>query len=69
MRRMTAASIGIVESELKFTTISFGVANYYMANGDTAKAKAIFERIIQGKVWGTWGYVGSEVELAKMKAR
>jgi tetratricopeptide (TPR) repeat protein len=56
------------ESELTFTTISFGVANWYLANGDTAKAKAYFERIVQGKVWGTWGYVGSEVELARMKA-
>jgi lipoprotein NlpI len=57
-----------IESELKFSTIAFGVANWYMANGDTAKARAYFERIVQGKVWGTWGYVGSEVELARMKA-
>jgi tetratricopeptide (TPR) repeat protein len=56
------------ESELMFTTIAFGVANWYMANGDTAKAKAYFERIVKGKVWGTWGFVGSEVELAKMRA-
>lgn len=56
-----------IESELQFTTIAFGVANWYMANGDTAKAKAYFERIVKGKVWGTWGFVGSEVELARMK--
>ena len=54
-----------IESEMRFTTIAFGVANWYLANGDTAKARAYFERIVQGKVWGTWGYVGSEVELAR----
>jgi len=57
-----------MESELRFSTVGFGVANWYLANGDTAKAKTYFERIVQGKVWGTWGYVGSEVELARMKA-
>ena len=56
-----------MESELRFTTIAFGVANWYLANGDKAKAREYFERITQGKVWGTWGYVGSEVELARMK--
>jgi hypothetical protein len=56
-----------MESELRFTTIGYGVANWYLANGETAKAKAYFERIVQGKVWGTWGYVGSEVELARMR--
>jgi Flp pilus assembly protein TadD len=56
-----------MESELTFTTTAFGVANWYLANGDKAKAKAYFERIVQGKVWGTWGFVGSEVELARMK--
>lgn len=56
-----------MESELRFTTVAFGVANWYLANGDQAKAKAYFERIVQGKVWGTWGFVGSEVELARMR--
>ena len=56
-----------MESELRFTTIAFGVANWYLANGERDKARAYFERIVQGKVWGTWGYVGSEVELARMK--
>jgi tetratricopeptide (TPR) repeat protein len=56
-----------MESELRFSTVAFGIANWYLANGDTAKAKAYFERIVQGKVWGTWGYVGSEVELARMR--
>ena len=55
-----------MEGELRFTTIAFGVANWYLANGDEEKAKAYFERIVRGKVWGTWGYVGSEVELARM---
>ena len=56
-----------LESELRFTTIAFGVANWYLANGETAKARAYFERIVKGRVWGTWGYVGSEVELVRMK--
>ena len=56
-----------MESELRFTTIAFGVANWYLANGNRAKAREYFERITQGKVWGTWGYVGSEVELARMR--
>ena len=55
-----------MESELRFTTIAFGVGNWYLANEDKAKAREYFEQIVKGKVWGTWGYVGSEVELARM---
>ena len=62
-----AAAGSDMESELRFTTVAFGVANWYLANGDRAKAKSYFEKIVQGKVWGTWGYVGSEVELARMR--
>lgn len=63
------AGIGDMETELRFTTIAYGVANFHMANGETAKARAYYERIVKGKVWGTWGFVGSEVELARLNAK
>lgn len=56
-----------VEAELSFDTIAYQVGNWHLYNGDTAKARAYFERVSKGRVWITWGFVGSETELARLK--
>ena len=47
-----------MESELRFTTIAFGIGNWYLANGDKAKAREYSERIMKGKAWGVCGIGG-----------
>lgn len=53
------------EAELRFDTVAYGVGNWYLYNGNPAKAQEYFKRIVKGNVWLTWGFIGAEVEVAK----
>ncbi len=53
------------EPELRFDTVAYGVGNWYLYNGNPAKAQEYFKRIVKGQVWLTWGFIGAEVEVAK----
>jgi len=54
-----------VEAELRFDTVGYGVANWFLYSGGTATAQEYFRRVTKGHVWYTWGFIGSEIELAK----
>lgn len=56
-----------VEAELRFDTVAYGVGNWFLYNGDRAKAQQYFRRVVQGHVWMTWGFIGSEIEVAKAR--
>jgi tetratricopeptide (TPR) repeat protein len=56
------------EVELPFDTVAYGIGNWHLYNGDTAKAKEYFRRVLKGHVWITWGFVGSETELLRKPA-
>jgi tetratricopeptide (TPR) repeat protein len=51
------------EVELPFDTVGYGIGNWYLYNGNPAKAKEYFRRVQKGHVWVTWGFIGSELEL------
>jgi tetratricopeptide (TPR) repeat protein len=53
------------ETELRFDTVAYGVGNWHLYNGDAARARKYFERVLKGHVWITWGFIGSEVEMAR----
>jgi len=55
------------EAELAFDTVTYAVGNWHLYNGDSAKAMDYFERVSKGRVWVTWGFIGSETELARRK--
>jgi tetratricopeptide (TPR) repeat protein len=50
------------EVELPFDTVAYGIGNWYLYNGNPAKAKEYFRRVAKGHVWVTWGFIGSELE-------
>lgn len=52
-----------LEPELAFDTVSYGIGNWHLYNGNTAKAREYFRRVLEGRVWITWGFIGSECEL------
>jgi hypothetical protein len=43
------------ELELPFDTVAYGIGNWHLYHGDTAKAQEYFRRILKGHVWITWG--------------
>jgi tetratricopeptide (TPR) repeat protein len=55
------------EDDLSNATIGFGIANWYLYNGESRKAYGLFEEIIKGKMWPAFGYLAAEAELARVK--
>lgn len=54
------------EAELSFDTVSYGVGNWrFYNNHDTKGAAELFGQVVKGNAWNAWGFVGSEVALAK----
>ena len=54
--------------ELPFVTGAYGVANWHLMEGDTARARALFEQIVATSQWPAFGFIAAEVDLARMRA-
>jgi hypothetical protein len=54
--------------ELAFVTGAYGVASWHLMEGDTARARALFEQIVATDQWPAFGFIAAEVDLARMKA-
>ncbi len=52
------------EAELSFNTVTYGVGNWHLYNGDAKAAQPLFKKVVTGAAWNSWGFIGSEVELA-----
>ena len=48
-------------------TLGFGLGTYYQLKGDKGKAKELFEKVVAGNQWSSFGFIAAETELAKMK--
>lgn len=46
-------------------TILYGIANWYLYNGEPEKANAMFLKIVDGDQWATFGYIAAEAELVR----
>lgn len=55
------------QSSLSLATQGYGVGNWYLYNGDSAKAKAIFEQVVAGEHFGAFGFIAAEAELFRWK--
>ena len=56
---------GDFEAELSFNTINYAVGNWHLYNGDKPAALPYFHKVVAGQAWNSWGFIGSEVELAR----
>lgn len=52
---------------LSLATQGYGMGNWYLYNGDTTKAKEIFQKVIDTGNWPAFGYVAAEVDLYRLK--
>jgi len=48
-------------------TLSYGIGNWYLVRGDTAKARAWFGRAVQSGGWPAFGFIASEAELRRLR--
>ncbi len=56
-------------SDIQVATLSYGIGNWYLVRGDTAKARSWFERSVASGGWPAFGFIVSEAELRSSRAR
>jgi tetratricopeptide (TPR) repeat protein len=55
--------------DLTIATQGYGVGNFYLVEGNTAKAKEIFEKVVAGRQWAAFGYIAAEADLNRSEGR
>lgn len=55
------------QASLSLATQGYGVGNWYLYQGDSAKARAIFEKVVAGEHFGAFGFIAAEAELFRWK--
>ena len=53
--------------DVQVATLSFGLGNWYLVRGDTATARAWFERSVRSGGWPGFGFIISEAELRRTR--
>ncbi|MEP7000861.1 MAG: tetratricopeptide repeat protein [bacterium] len=53
--------------DVDVATLSYGLGNWYLVKGDTARARAQFERSVKSGGWPAFGFIASEAELARLR--
>lgn len=53
--------------DVSIATLSYGVGNWYLVKGDTAKARTWFDRSVKSGGWPAFGFIISEVDLRRTK--
>ena len=54
-------------ADVQVATLAYGLGNWYLVRGDTARAKAEFQRAVKSGGWPGFGFIMSEVELRRLK--
>ena len=55
------------QQTLSNATLGFALGTYHQLKGNKDKAKELFEKVVAGNQWSSFGYIAAETELAKMK--
>jgi hypothetical protein len=48
----------------KDAAIQYGVANWYLYNGQPERARPLFEQIVKEREWAAFGTIAAEAELS-----
>ncbi len=48
-------------------TILYGVGNWYLCNGEPDRARPIFERVVAGRQWSSFGFIAAETDLHRLQ--
>lgn len=54
------------EAPYRRETVGYGVANWLLSRGDTARAQALLEELVQDPWWPGFGRIASEADLARL---
>ena len=45
--------------------MAYGIGNWYFYNGEKEKAKEVFQKILDGNSWASFGYIAAESDFAR----
>ncbi len=54
-------------TDLEIATLLYGVGNWQLYNGNPAKAREYFKKIVSGKYRPAFGVIAAEAELSRKK--
>lgn len=54
-------------ADVQVATLNFGLGNWYLVRGDTARARQYFERSVRSAGWPGFGFIVSEAELRRLR--
>jgi tetratricopeptide (TPR) repeat protein len=57
------------DDPVQLATFGYGVGNWYLYSGDTARAHHVFRRILAAPNWAAFGYIAAEAELYRADRR
>jgi len=57
--------VGKDEAGMTRDAMAYGLGNWYFYNGQRDKAREVFETILEGEVWASFGYIAAEAALVK----
>ncbi|MBT0811013.1 tetratricopeptide repeat protein [Litoribacter ruber] len=55
------------QGKLQYVTQGYGLGNHYLRQGKIQEATETFMRVMKTNYWSAFGYIASEMELAKLK--
>ena len=56
------------DKSLALATQGYGMGNWYLTQGDTSKALAIFQGVIETGNWPAFGYIAAETDLFRLSS-
>lgn len=51
--------------DVQIATQGYGVGNWYLVNGDRAKAREVFDRVLAGKATTAFGFIAAEADVKR----
>lgn len=52
------------DDAVQVATYGYGVGNWYLVNGDDARAEAVFRKVLESSNWAAFGFIAAEAELS-----
>jgi hypothetical protein len=56
-------------ASLSNATVGYGLADWFLYNGQPEQAIGLFRQVIAGNQWASFGYIAAEAELKRVNFR
>lgn len=53
--------------DVQLATLAYGIGNWYLVAGDTARARTYFRRAVASGGWPAFGFIAAEAELRRLR--